>query len=126
MPRLFLELFSSVSVKDFQNVLKLQQVMTLRHSIGFQCNLVHEQSTLSPTSCSKKIYDLFFSFLHNFGFSKKWHFADYTTSIGLLIWRVWVWIPYQTTGTSKPCIDLKHGLVFFKFNISLSEIIEWT
>ena len=52
--------------------------------MGFQCNLLHEQTTLSPTSCSQKIYDLFLSFLHNFGCSKK------------MIWRVWVWIPYQT------------------------------
>ena len=82
MPRLFLEYFSSVSVKDFENVLRLQRVITLRHSIGFQCNLVHEQTTLSSTSCSQKIYDWFLSFLHNFGYSKNWHFANYTTSIG--------------------------------------------
>ena len=58
-----------MSVTDFHNVLRLQQVIALRHSIAFQCNLVHEQTPLSPTSCSKKIYDLFLSFLHNFGFS---------------------------------------------------------
>ena len=58
-------------------------MITLRHSIGLQCNLVHEQTTVFPISCSQKIYDLFLSFLHNFGFSKIWHFADYTTSIGL-------------------------------------------
>ena len=52
--------FSFVSVKDFQNVLRLQRVITLRHSIGFQCNLVQKQTTLSPTSCSQKIYDEFF------------------------------------------------------------------
>ena len=80
---LFLEVFSSVSLKDFQNVLRLQRVTTLGLSIGFQCNLEHEQTTLSPTSCSQNIYDLFLSFLHNYGFSKKWHFVDYTTSIGL-------------------------------------------
>ena len=62
MPRLFLELFSSVSVEDFQNVVRLQRVITLRHSVGFQCNLVHEQTTLSPASCSQKIYDLFLRF----------------------------------------------------------------
>ena len=45
-------------------------MITLRHSIGFQCNLVQEEATLSPTSCSKKIYDLFLSFLHNFGLPK--------------------------------------------------------
>ena len=82
MPRLFLEVFP-LSVTDFHNVLRLKQMIALRHSIIFQCNLVHEQTTLSPTSCSQKIYDLFLSFSHNFGFSKKWHFADYTTSIGL-------------------------------------------
>ena len=62
--------FSSVSVTDFYNVLRLQQVIALRHSVAFQCNLVHEQTTLSPTSRSQKIYDLFLSFLHNFGFLK--------------------------------------------------------
>ena len=51
--------FSSVSVKDFQNVLRLQRVITLRHSVDFLCTLVHKQITLSPTNCSKKIYDLF-------------------------------------------------------------------
>ena len=95
MPGFFLN-FSSVSFIDFENVFKLQRVTTLRHSIGFQCNLVHEQITLSPTSCSQKVYDLFFSFLHNVDFPKKWHFTDYTTSIGLYIWKVGVWIPYQT------------------------------
>ena len=83
MYQLFLEVFPSVSVTDFHNVLRLQQVIALRHSMAFQCNLVHEQTTFSPASCSQKIYHLFLSFLHNFGFSEKWHFADYTTSIGL-------------------------------------------
>ena len=50
-------------------------MITLRHSIGFQCNLVRKQTTLSPTSCSQKIYDLFLSFLHNFAFSKKMSFC---------------------------------------------------
>ena len=50
----FFLIFSSASVKDFQNVLRLHQMMILRHSIGFQCNLVKEQTTLSPTSCSPK------------------------------------------------------------------------
>ena len=81
MPQLFLEVFSSVSVIDFHNVLRLQQVIASRHSVAFQCNLVHGHTILSPTSCSQKIYDLFLSFLHNFGFSKKWHFADYTMSV---------------------------------------------
>ena len=75
------QLFSSVSITDFQNVLRLQRVITLRHSIGFRRNLVHKHTTLSPTSCSQKINDLFLLFLHSFGFSKKWHFADYATSI---------------------------------------------
>ena len=56
----FFLIFSSL--KDFQNVLRLQQVITLRHSIGFQCNLVHEQTTLSLTSCCKKKCDLFLCF----------------------------------------------------------------
>ena len=80
MSRLFLEIFSSVSVEDFQNVRRLHRMITLRHFIGFQCSLVQEQNTLSPTYCSERIYDLFLSFLHNFGFL---HVADYTTSIGL-------------------------------------------
>ena len=42
-PRI-LGFFSSVSVKDSQNVLRLQRVITPRHSIGFQCNLVYEQT----------------------------------------------------------------------------------
>ena len=83
IPRLFVELFSSVSVEDFQNVLRLSRVITLRRSIGFQCNLIHEQTTVSPTCCSQKFYDLFLSFLLNFGFSEKCHFADYMTKIGL-------------------------------------------
>ena len=49
--------------------------ISLSHSIAFQCNFVHEQTTLSPTSCSQKVYDLFLSFLHNFGFSKKMAFC---------------------------------------------------
>ena len=44
LPRLFLELFSSVSVEDFQNVLRFPRVIPLKHSIGFQCNSVHEQT----------------------------------------------------------------------------------
>ena len=70
-----------MSVKDFQNVPRLQRVITLRHSTGFQCNLVHEQTILSPTRCSQKISDLFLSFFYNFGFSEKRHFADYMKSI---------------------------------------------
>ena len=69
-PGFFLKFFP-VSVTDLHNVVRLQQVIALRHSIALQCNLVHEQTTLSPTCCSKKIYDLFLSFLHNFDFSKK-------------------------------------------------------
>ena len=49
MPRFFVEFFSFVSVTGFQNVLSLQRVITLRHSTVFQCNLVHEQTALSPS-----------------------------------------------------------------------------
>ena len=63
--------------------LRLQRVITLRHSIAFQCNLVHEQITLSSISCFQKIHDLFLSFLHKFGFSKKCHIADYMKSVNL-------------------------------------------
>ena len=83
MPDFFLNFFPSASVKDFRNVLRLPRVITRRHSIGFQCNLVQEQATLSPISCSEKIYDSFLLFLHNFSFSNTWHFADHATSIGL-------------------------------------------
>ena len=50
-------------------------MITLRHSIGFLCNLVHEQTMLSLTSCSQKIYDWFLLLLHDFGFSKKMAFC---------------------------------------------------
>ena len=43
-----------MSVTDFQNALGLERVIPLRHSIAFQCNLVHKQTILSPASCSKK------------------------------------------------------------------------
>ena len=46
-------IFPFVSVKYIQNVLRFQQVITLRHSMGFQVNLVHEQTTLPPTSFSQ-------------------------------------------------------------------------
>ena len=106
-----------MSVKDFENVIRLQRVTTLRHSIGPQCNLLHEQTTSSPISCSQKVYDLFLSFLHNFCFSKKWHFfrlhdeywAVNMESLGL--------DTLSNTETSKSCIILKHGLVVHKFNI---------
>ena len=51
-PGFFLNFFSFMSVADFHNGFRLQRVITLRHSVGLQCNLVHEQTTLSPTSCS--------------------------------------------------------------------------
>ena len=60
-----------------------QRVITLRHSIGFECNLVHEQTTLSPISCSKKNVTRSSRFCTILAFLKNWHFVDYTTSIGL-------------------------------------------
>ena len=81
-PSFFL-IFPSVPVKDFQNVLRFQRVITLRHSVGFQCHLVHGQTTLSPTSCSQIYMTRSFSFCTILVFLKKWHFADYTMSIGL-------------------------------------------
>ena len=120
MPQLFLEVFSSVSVTDFRNVVRIQQVIALRHSITIQCNLVHEQTTLSPTSCSKKIYDLFLSFLHNFGFSKKMELCrlhDEYWTVNLNSLRL---DTVSNTETSKPCIIEKHGLVVHKFSILLS------
>ena len=71
MPRLFLEVFPSVSVTDFHKVLRLQQVIVSRHSIAFQYNLVHEQTTLQFVSywlLSKNIRLILFvfaQFLHD-------------------------------------------------------------
>ena len=94
-------------------------MITLRHSTGFQCNLVQEQTTLSPTVARKIIYDLFLSFLHNFGFSKKRHFCRLhdefwavNLSLGLDI--------LSNTETSKPCIISKHRLLVHKFDTLLS------
>ena len=58
----FFNFFSSVPVEEFQNVLTLQRVITLRDSVGFQCNLVQKQTTLSSTSCSKKYMTCSFRF----------------------------------------------------------------
>ena len=115
-----------MSVKGFQNVLTLQQVITPRHSKGFQCNFVHEQTSLFPTNCSQKIYDLFLSFLYSFGFSKKIAFcrlrdeywAANLESLGLNA--------VSNTVTSKPCIISKYGLIVHKINILLSQVVEWT
>ena len=104
--------FSSVS--DFQND------FTIKHSTGFQCNFVHEQTTLSPASCSRKIYDLLLSYLYNFGFSKKIaycilhdeYWAVNLDSLGL--------DTLSNTETSKPCIISQRDLVVHKFNILLS------
>ena len=123
MPRLFLEVFPSVSVTDFHNVLRLQQVIASRHSIVFQCNLVHKQTTLSPTSCSQKIYDLFLSFPPNFGFTKKngiLQIHDEYWTVNLESLRL---DTVSNIKISKPCII---GLVLHKFSILLSKILEWT
>ena len=93
-------------------------MITLRHSVDFQCNLVHEQTMTTLTIFPHKMYDLFLLFLHNFGFSKKWHFANYTTSavnlesLGL--------DTLSNAETRKLCMISKHGLVVHKFNILLS------
>ena len=93
-----------MSVRDFQNVLRLQRVVTLRQSIGFQSNLVHKQPTLSPTSCSQKIHDFFLSLLHIYGFSKTWQYwAVNLESLGL--------DNLANTKTSKPCIILFQSMV---------------
>ena len=63
-------MFSVSHLKDFQNVLRLQRLITVGHSIGFQLNLADEQTTLSPTGCSQNVYDLCLSFLHNLAFLK--------------------------------------------------------
>ena len=80
-------------------------------------------STLFPTSCSQKIYDLFLSFSSNFGFSNLWHFADYTTSIGL-------WIPYQIQNLASHALfqsmaKLSISSTFY-CQKSLSEVSCWT
>ena len=67
-----------------------------------------------------KKYDLYLSFLHNFGFCKKMSFcrlhdeywAVNLESLGL--------DTLSNTETSKPRIISKHGLVVHKFNILLS------
>ena len=120
MPRLFLECFTSVSVKDFQNVLRLQRVITLRHSIGFQCNLVQDKITLSSTSCSQKIYDLLLSFLHNYGFSKRMAFCKLHVGYWAVNLESFGLDTLSNTETSKPCIILKHCLVVHKLDILLS------
>ena len=43
-------------------------MIPLRHSIGFQYNLVPQQPTLSPAGCSKNIYDLFLSYCTTLAF----------------------------------------------------------
>ena len=96
MPRLFFELFSSVSVKDVQNVCGLQQVITLRHSIGFQCNLVHEQTTWSPISCSKTYLTCSFRFCTILAFVKNAILQITWQVLGCKSAEFWVWIPYQT------------------------------
>ena len=102
--------FSSVSVKDFLSVLRLSRVITLRYSIGFQCNLVHEETILSPTSCSQKIYCfctiLAFCRLH------EEYWAGNLESLGS--------DTLSKTETSRPCIISKRGLVVHQFNILLS------
>ena len=87
------------------------------YSTGFQCDLVHDQTTLSPNKRSERIYDLFLSLLHNFAISKNWHFENYTSNDGPKIRRVWFLDTLSSPETSKPCITSKHGVVAHKFNI---------
>ena len=65
------------------------------------------------------MYELFLSFLHNYGFSKmafcKLHdeyWAVNLESLGLDNW--------SNTETTKPCVISEHGLVVYKFDILLS------
>ena len=97
-------------------------MITLRHSIYLQCNLAHEQTTLSPTTCSQKISDLFLYFLRSFVLSKNgilqitcrvYLGAVNLESLGLIV-------TLSNTEASKLCIFSKHGLVVHKFNILLS------
>ena len=81
-PVFFLIFFPLCQFKIFKMFPTSASVNSKAFHIGFRCDLVHEQTMLSPTSCSQKVFDLF-RFLHNFGFSKKWHFANYMTSAGL-------------------------------------------
>ena len=48
MPRLFLEYFSSVSVKDFENVLRLQRMINLRHFIGLIFRTLSIKNCMNP------------------------------------------------------------------------------
>ena len=59
-----------MSVRDFRNVLRRQRLITQRHSICFQCNLVREQTTLSPSSCPKKYMTCPFRFCTILAFLK--------------------------------------------------------
>ena len=69
-------------------------MVTLGHSIGFQSNLVHEQKTLSPTSCSQKIND--FRFCTVLAFLKHDRLEITWEGLGL--------DTLSNTETSKPCI----------------------
>ena len=70
-------------------------------------------------SCSQNIYDLFLSFLHNFGFSKVAFCRLHDECWGVNLEGLGL-DTLSNTGTSKPCIISKHGLVVYKFNILLS------
>ena len=107
-------MYSSL-LKDFRNVLRFLRMITLRYSIGFQCNLLHEETTLSPTCFSKKMA-CFFRFgtilaFQNMAFCRlrDEYWAVNLESFGL--------DTLSNTETSKLCIILKHGLVIRKFNI---------
>ena len=108
----FLEFFSSVAVKDFQNVHRLQRVITLGNSTRFQCNLVHKQTTLSATSCSQKIHDLLLSFLHNFGFSENIAFCRLHDEYWAVNLESLSLDTLSNTEISKPCFYFKAWLIF--------------
>ena len=94
-------------------------MITLRYSVDFQCNLVHEQSLCLLLVALNKYMTCFFRFSTILAFLKngilqitRLYWAVNLESLGL--------DTLSNTDTSKPCISSKHGLVIHKFNILLS------
>ena len=54
-PGFFLNFFLFVSFRFSKCCQSSTNEITGKHSVRFQCNLVHEQTTLSPSSCSQII-----------------------------------------------------------------------
>ena len=118
-PDFCLNISSLCRLKIFKMFSDFSEVITLRHSTAFQCNLVHEQTTLSPTNCSKKMLYLFLSFLHNYDFSKKMAFCKLHDEYRAVNLESLGLDTLSNTEASKSCIISKHGLIVHKFDILL-------